>query len=73
VYSNQIPANTRQELRVNKFIIAESASAGNILLSLTNLLKRKSPEKKAKLLHSPKDFVRFLEKFIGVKEADIKK
>jgi hypothetical protein len=73
VYSNQMPADIKQELRVNKFMIAKGASADNALLSLNNLLNRKTAEKKKKLLHSPKEFVRYLREFIGVKEKDIKK
>jgi hypothetical protein len=73
VYSNQMPANIKQELRVNKFMIAEGALADNAFLSLNDLLNRKTAEEKEKLLHSPKEFVRYLREFIGVKKRDIKK
>jgi hypothetical protein len=66
-------ADIRQELRVNKFMIAKGVSADNAFLSLNNLLNRKTAEKKEKLLHSPKKFVRYLREFIGVKKKNIKK
>ena len=73
IFSNKMPADARQTLRVNKTMTAEDAAAGDQLLHLFDMLTNRPESEAANLLGKPQVFHKAVTVFIGIKMPDVKK